>query len=170
MPDERGPGSLDQLATDARKPDGTVLDPHEVAVGKNPILNFTHLMTFVGEQTGHDGGSAPDVRGIPVAESNFQRAAGIIRRNSQSDLPETASAAVTAELWFEDLVVLSHLVTGERRFRSISTGPDDDKCIAAAIEGQAAFVVAGDSDLLDVREYEGIRFVSPRVFLDLLGA
>jgi putative PIN family toxin of toxin-antitoxin system len=75
------------------------------------------------------------------------------------------------ELWFEDIVVLSHVViAGEREFEGASKDPDDDKYIAAAIEGRAAFVVAGDSDLLDLKEYGGIRIVSPRVFLDLLVA
>jgi uncharacterized protein len=72
------------------------------------------------------------------------------------------------ELWFEDIVVLSHLVAGERDFKSASKDPDDDKYIAAAIEGRAGFVVAGDSDLLDLKQLEGIRIVSPRAFLDLL--
>jgi predicted nucleic acid-binding protein len=45
---------------------------------------------------------------------------------------------------------------------------DDDKYIAAAIEGRAGFVVAADSDLLDLKEYDGIRIVNPRAFLELL--
>jgi putative PIN family toxin of toxin-antitoxin system len=72
------------------------------------------------------------------------------------------------ELWFEDIVVLSHLVAAEQELVGASKDPDDDKYIAAAIEGRARFVVAGHSDLLDLKEYEGIRIVSPRVFLDLL--
>jgi uncharacterized protein len=74
------------------------------------------------------------------------------------------------ELWFEDIVVLSHLVVGDPEFEGASKDPDDDKYIAAAIEGRAGFVVAGDSDLLNLKEYDGIRIVSPRVFLDLLDA
>jgi uncharacterized protein len=73
------------------------------------------------------------------------------------------------ELWFEDVIVLSHLVVGDPEFQGASKDPDDDKYIAAAIEGRAGFVVAGDSDLLDLKEYGGIRIVNPRVFLDLLG-
>ena len=73
-------------------------------------------------------------------------------------------------LWFEDMVVLSHLVAGERQLEGVSKDPDDDKYIAAAIEGRAGFLVAGDSDLLELKEYDGIRIVSPRVFLDLLVA
>jgi putative PIN family toxin of toxin-antitoxin system len=71
------------------------------------------------------------------------------------------------ELWFEDIVVLSQLVAGEHEFAGASKDPDDDKYIAAAIEGRARFLVAGDSDLLDLNEYEGIRIMSPRAFLDL---
>ena len=74
------------------------------------------------------------------------------------------------ELWFEDIVVLSHLVVADPEFEGASKDPDDDKYIAAAIEGRAGFVVAGDSDLLNLKEYDGIRIVSPRVFLDLLDA
>ena len=73
------------------------------------------------------------------------------------------------ELWFEDIVVLSHLVAGQREFAGASKDADDDKYIAAAVEGRAQFVVGGDSDLLDLKEYDGIRIVSPRVFLDILG-
>jgi len=45
-----------------------------------------------------------------------------------------------------------------------------DKYIAAAIEGRAGLVVAGDSDLADLKQDGDIRIVSPRVFLDLLVA
>jgi len=49
-----------------------------------------------------------------------------------------------------------------------STDPDDDKYLAAALEGRATLVVTGDPDLLALGEYEGIRIVSPRLFLGLL--
>jgi putative PIN family toxin of toxin-antitoxin system len=72
------------------------------------------------------------------------------------------------ELWFEDIVVLSQFVAGEHQLAGASKDPDDDTYIAAAIEGRARFVVAGDSDLLDLKEHDGIHIVSPRVFLDLI--
>lgn len=72
------------------------------------------------------------------------------------------------ELWFEDIVVLAQFVAGEYQVADVSDDPDDDKYLAAALEGGASFVVTGDPDLLDLREYEGIRIVRPRVFLDLL--
>lgn len=73
-----------------------------------------------------------------------------------------------AELWFEDIVVLAHFVAGDRQFAGVSRDPNDDKYIEAAIEGRAQFLVAGDADLLELKEYESIRIVTPRAFLDLL--
>jgi predicted nucleic acid-binding protein len=75
---------------------------------------------------------------------------------------------LNAELWFEDIVVLSQLVGSDREIAGASKDPDDDKYIAAAIESRAGFIVAGDSDLLDLKEYDGIRIVTPRIFVDLL--
>lgn len=71
-------------------------------------------------------------------------------------------------LWFEDIVALAQFVSGDQEIPSLSTDPDDDKYVAAAIEGRATFVVTGDPDLLTLREHEGVRIVNPRAFLDLL--
>jgi putative PIN family toxin of toxin-antitoxin system len=72
-------------------------------------------------------------------------------------------------LWFEDIVVLADLVAGERAPPGVCKDPDDDKYLAAALEGRAAFIVTGDRGFLALKEYEGIRIVTPREFLDLLG-
>jgi len=66
-------------------------------------------------------------------------------------------------------IVVSQAIV-EEVLRALSYPKVRDKYIAAAIEGRAGFVVAGDSDLLDLKEFEGIRIVSPRVFLNLLVA
>lgn len=75
---------------------------------------------------------------------------------------------IEPELWFEDIVVLADMVEGTRDLSGICEDPDDDKYVAAALEGRAAFVVTGDQDLLALRGHEGIRIVIPRTFLDLL--
>lgn len=80
---------------------------------------------------------------------------------------KSARTKVEPDLWFEDIIVLAEFVT-DHEIGAVSKDSDDDKYIAAAIEGRAAFVVSGDSDLLDLKEHEGVRIVSPRAFLDLL--
>jgi putative PIN family toxin of toxin-antitoxin system len=76
---------------------------------------------------------------------------------------------VDPELWFEDIVLLAELAAGDYAMSGASTHPDDDKYLGAALEGRATLVVTGDPDLLALGAYEGIRIVSPRVFLGLVG-
>jgi len=71
-------------------------------------------------------------------------------------------------LWFEDLVVLAEFVPGAYQLSGPSRDPDDDKYLAAAIEGRETCVVMGDPHLLSIGEYEGVRIISPRAFLDRL--
>lgn len=77
-------------------------------------------------------------------------------------------AGIEPELWFEDIVVLADMVAGARECSDICEDPDDGKYLAAALEGRAACVVTGDQDFLALTEYEGVRIVTPRTFLDLL--
>jgi putative PIN family toxin of toxin-antitoxin system len=80
---------------------------------------------------------------------------------------KSARTKVEPDLWFEDIVMLAEFVA-DQPIEAVSKDPDDDKYIAAGIEGRASFVVSGDPDLLDIKEHAGVRIVSPRGFLDLL--
>jgi uncharacterized protein len=79
-----------------------------------------------------------------------------------------ARTKVEPDVWLEDIVVLAQFVAGRLQVSSVSEDPDDDKYIAVAIEGRAAFVVTGDPDLLVLEQHEGVRIVNPRAFLQLL--
>jgi uncharacterized protein len=75
-----------------------------------------------------------------------------------------------AQLWFEDIVVLADVVAGAHELSGICEDPDDDRYVAAAIEGRAGHIVTGDHAFLALKEYAGVAIVTPRSFLDLLGA
>ena len=75
---------------------------------------------------------------------------------------------VDPELWLEDIILLAQFVVGDYELEGVSVDADDDKYFAAAVEGSATLIVTGDPDLLAVKEYQGIRIVTPRIFLDLL--
>jgi hypothetical protein len=66
--------------------------------------------------------------------------------------------------------LLADIVAGEIRARVVKKDPDDDKYVEAAMDGQAGFVVSGDLHLLELQQYEGIRILSPRQFLNLIEA
>ena len=46
--------------------------------------------------------------------------------------------------------------------------PDDDHVLACAITAKADLIVSGDSDLLELKEYQGIRIVTPARALQLV--
>ena len=70
-------------------------------------------------------------------------------------------AGAEPELWFEDVVVLADMVAGELHVSGVCDDPDDDKYVAAALEGRAAYVVTGDQRFLELREHEGVLIVKP---------
>jgi putative PIN family toxin of toxin-antitoxin system len=92
----------------------------------------------------------------------------VLRALKYPKIRKYLSQAFDTERWFEDIVVLSYFVAGKYGITPVSKDPDDDKYIAAALEGRADFIVAGDSDLLSIKQYQQVRIVSPRAFLDLL--
>lgn len=50
----------------------------------------------------------------------------------------------------------------------VEDDPDDDKLFDCAVAGGAAYIVSRDEKVLAVKQYRGIRVVSPEVFLALL--
>ena len=72
------------------------------------------------------------------------------------------------DLWVASLGLVAEPVEGRLRLRVVAADPEDDKYIAAALEGSAQFVVSGDAHLLVLGVYEGIRIVTPRAFLAFL--
>jgi len=71
--------------------------------------------------------------------------------------------------WFEDLALLTDMVAGDLGLTGVCSDPDDDKYLAAALEGRAGFVVTGDRRFLALEEHEGVRIVTARTFLGILG-
>lgn len=61
------------------------------------------------------------------------------------------------------------LVTpGQLEVRVISEDPDDNAVLTCAKEGDATYIVTGDGHLLTLREYEGIKIVTPAEFLGVV--
>jgi len=47
----------------------------------------------------------------------------------------------------------------------VSTDPDDDKFLACALAGDSTIIVSGDSDLINVSGYCGIKVLTPKAFV-----
>lgn len=50
----------------------------------------------------------------------------------------------------------------------IKEDPEDDNIISCALGAEAHYIVSGDHHLTDLKEYEGIKIVTPKEFLDIL--
>lgn len=71
------------------------------------------------------------------------------------------------EVRLVQLELIAEPVEGHLRIRA-AVDPEDDRYLVAALEGRAGFIVSGDKHLLALKEYEGVRIVTPRVFLNIL--
>ena len=68
------------------------------------------------------------------------------------------------------LLTRAEMVPDGPALRVVRGDPKDDQIIAAAVAAKADFLVTGDrAHLLRIGEYQGIRPVSPREFLEILG-
>ncbi|MFH0941134.1 MAG: putative toxin-antitoxin system toxin component, PIN family [Candidatus Omnitrophota bacterium] len=67
-----------------------------------------------------------------------------------------------------DILSYSHLVISEKIVVKGLRDIADAKIIACAIAGKADYIVTGDKDLLVLREYKGIRIVTPKTFSEIL--
>lgn len=68
-----------------------------------------------------------------------------------------------------DLMAVAHLVTELPDIRAVPADSKDNPIVATAVAAGADYLVTGDrKHLLPLGEYQGIRIVTPRQFLDLL--
>jgi len=51
---------------------------------------------------------------------------------------------------------------------AVCRDPDDNMVLECALEGHAQYIVSGDKDLLELKEFRGIRIVRAAEFLNLL--
>ncbi len=70
--------------------------------------------------------------------------------------------------FMDDLTHLAIMTPGELKLAVIGEDPPDDRYLECAIEGEAEYIVSGDQRLLKLGEYQGIRILTPRAFLEVL--
>jgi putative PIN family toxin of toxin-antitoxin system len=83
---------------------------------------------------------------------------GILGSKFSRDAEELAHVAVF-------LSELAHSVKPRRRVNVVKDEPDN-RILECAITGRAEAIVSGDKDLLELREYRGVRILSLREYLE----
>ena len=64
-----------------------------------------------------------------------------------------------------EVVAAATIVPDGPEVHAVPGDPSDDKYIACALSAGAHYLVSGDEHLLQVGEYQGLRIVSPALFL-----
>ena len=57
------------------------------------------------------------------------------------------------------------LIEPEEKINIVKDDPDDNKFIEAAVAGKADHIVTQDAHLLKIKEYRGIKIITPREFI-----
>lgn len=68
-----------------------------------------------------------------------------------------------------EMTDVSSIVSGRIKI-DLVRDPDDNKIISVASEGKADYIVSRDRDLLDLKEYLGIKIITPEKFMGILRA
>lgn len=68
---------------------------------------------------------------------------------------------------FKSLIVeIAKFVESTEKLDVIKTDPDDNMIIETAIAGNADYIITGDPDLLNLKEFRGIKIITARAFLE----
>jgi len=67
--------------------------------------------------------------------------------------------------FLEIIVFNSQIVYPKKKLSVVKKDPEDNKILECALEAKASFVISGDKHLLEIKEYKGIKIISPKEFL-----
>lgn len=102
-----------------------------------------------------------------VSPSLLAEVEDVLNRNRVMKLHKHATENLQKII--SELANLSYVVPGKTEIQVVRD-PDDDKIIIAAVEGNAEYIVSRDKDLLDLKEYQGTKIITPEKFMGILRA
>lgn len=123
-------------------------------------------------------------RGVPGRVLDAAERGDLILCLSAEILAETATALLNSaklqarygydhaavEAFCDGLTAVAEMVGALPTLQAVPNDPKDDMVVATAVAAKAGHLVTGDrKHLLSLGGYQGIRIVTPRAFLDLLG-
>lgn len=104
-----------------------------------------------------------------LSDATLTEAAGTLLAKSTLR-PYAAYADKDVHYYIRWLISQSEMERAIPSLRIVAANPKDDPVIATVVAAKAEYLVTGDrAHLLPIGEYEGIRILSPRAFLDIVG-
>jgi putative PIN family toxin of toxin-antitoxin system len=84
---------------------------------------------------------------------------GVLKRKFEHESEDVARTAVI-------LAEMSEILATKQRLQLLKDDPDN-RILECAVAGRADLIVTGDRELLDLKQFEGIRIVSLGSYLDM---
>jgi putative PIN family toxin of toxin-antitoxin system len=120
--------------------------------------------------------SATGWRGNPFQCVERARA-GKVQAVTSPELMEELGEKLEARLHFSadqvaetlaDYLGFLQVVKIPKRLDAVPRDPEDNMVLECALEGQAQYIVSGDKDLLELKEFQGVQIIRAVDFLTLL--
>jgi|SRR3989344_4925722 len=74
---------------------------------------------------------------------------------------------IEKESFIKSLTELCEIVKPRQKLEIIKEDPDDNIVLETAIRGKVDYIISGDEHLLKLKEFRGIKIISPKEFLEL---
>ena len=87
---------------------------------------------------------------------------GVLQRPKFGFPPEAIQAILS------DLTAIGHIVRPSISINQILEDPQDNRILECAVEGDADYIISGDTHLLNLKQHEAIRILSPNQFVENL--
>ncbi|NOZ59225.1 MAG: putative toxin-antitoxin system toxin component, PIN family, partial [Euryarchaeota archaeon] len=98
-----------------------------------------------------------------ISEEIIEEVREVLTREEKFELTEEEIETYCTLLRYH-----AELVNPSKTLRVITKDPDDNKFLECAVEGKADCIVSGDSHLLELGEYRGIRMLTPAELIKLI--
>jgi putative PIN family toxin of toxin-antitoxin system len=72
------------------------------------------------------------------------------------------------DLIVHELEALAEIIKPKERLAVIKKDPEDNRVLECAVESQADYIVTGDFHLLEIKEFQGTKIMTPGEFLEIL--
>ena len=68
----------------------------------------------------------------------------------------------------DSFVHFTHMIEPKEKFDIIKEDPSDNRILECAVASKATFIISYNKHLLNLKEFNGIKILTPKQFLDLI--
>jgi len=157
VPEERlGRGAVPQMSL----AQNALLTAHRKGMRRAGLVDFGAARRFAADCIARFGVKAPGPQAVAgsLSGGNLQKfivAREVLQRPKFGLSPDQALTLVG------QLHDLCEMVRPRKRVRVVAADPDDNAILECAMAASAEIIVTGDAHLLDLRQWHGIRILSP---------